>query len=65
MTRSKILKEIDETISFFCQDCFLRSHFKKTFSKTYAHRFCIHQCTVGAEIQKKGRGLLDNGMEKG
>ena len=40
-------------------DCFLHRHFKKFYSKTYAHQFCIHHCTIGAKIQEQGKKLLN------
>ena len=58
MNRSEIIKEIDETITLYCNDCFLRSYYRKAYSKTYAHQFCILQCTVGETLREKGAKLL-------
>ncbi|WP_084781797.1 zinc-finger domain-containing protein [Bacillus niameyensis] len=44
--------------NLYCEDCFLHEHLKKEYSKTYAHRFCIKQCTVGQELKAMGEGLL-------
>ncbi|MBS4217366.1 zinc-finger domain-containing protein [Bacillus sp. FJAT-49711] len=59
MKRTKIFKEIDELISSSCEGCFLHLYFKKEFSKTYAHSFCINQCTVGQKLQEKGKSLIN------
>ncbi|MCR2820179.1 zinc-finger domain-containing protein [Lederbergia panacisoli] len=60
MKRSKVFNEIDELITSYCEGCFLHLHFKKEFSKTYAHKFCINQCTVGQKLQEKGNILFGN-----
>lgn len=58
MSRTNVLKEIDEILQYYCSDCFLKKHFRKAYSKTYAHQFCINQCTVGSSLKEKGKELL-------
>ncbi|MCJ8006616.1 zinc-finger domain-containing protein [Lederbergia wuyishanensis] len=60
MKRTEIFKEIDGLITTYCEGCFLHFHFKKEFSKSYAHKFCINQCTVGQKLQEKGKILINN-----
>lgn len=57
MKRVEVIKQIDELLSSYCDGCFLRSYYRKEHSKTKAHKFCIHQCTVGGMIQTKGKYL--------
>jgi hypothetical protein len=58
MSRIDVMKEIDQILEYYCHDCFLKKHFRKSYSKTYAHQFCIKQCTVGNSLKEKGRQLL-------
>ncbi|HEY4554667.1 MAG TPA: zinc-finger domain-containing protein [Bacillaceae bacterium] len=58
MERIAVLKEIDELMYYYCEDCFLKKHFRKAYSNTYAHSFCISQCTVGGLLREKGKSLL-------
>lgn len=58
MDRSLVIKEIDELQQEYCSQCFLKKHFREEFSKTYAHQFCIKNCTVGDAIQQRGNLLL-------
>lgn len=58
MNRSEVIKEIDHLLKEYCDDCLLKVHFRKEYSKTYAHNFCIKQCTVGEIIQRKGSLLI-------
>lgn len=59
MERKEIYQVIDGLLDTYCNDCFLHRHFKKFYSKTYAHLFCIHHCTIGAKIQEQGKKLLN------
>ncbi|MFS0645844.1 zinc-finger domain-containing protein [Siminovitchia sp. 179-K 8D1 HS] len=59
MSRTNVLKEIEEILQHYCTDCFLKKHFRKMYSKTYAHQFCINQCTVGSTLKEKGKELLN------
>ncbi|HLU21386.1 zinc-finger domain-containing protein [Lederbergia graminis] len=58
MKRTDIYREIDELITSYCNGCFLQSHFRKQYGKTYSHQFCIKQCTIGQSLQEKGNYLL-------
>ncbi|MBS4199446.1 zinc-finger domain-containing protein [Bacillus sp. FJAT-49732] len=60
MKRTKVFKEIDELITSYCDGCFLHLHFKKEFSKSYAHKFCIGECTIGQKLQEKGKTLIND-----
>lgn len=46
MDRKKIYEEVDEILSF-CEGCFLQKYFRKEKGRTFAHQFCLSQCTVG------------------
>ncbi|MBM7716419.1 zinc-finger domain-containing protein [Siminovitchia sp. FSL H7-0308] len=59
MNRTHVIKEIDEILQQYCNDCFLKKHFRKAYSKTYAHQFCINQCTVGSSLREKGKELVN------
>lgn len=58
MNRGDIFREMDELMNLYCEDCFLHKHFRKEYSKTYAHRFCIKQCSVGQKIKTIGAALI-------
>ncbi|RWR10390.1 zinc-finger domain-containing protein [Siminovitchia fortis] len=58
MNRSEVMKEINGLLKEYCEECFLKKHFRKEYSKTHAHHFCIKQCTVGESLRKKGDLLL-------
>ncbi|MFS0614775.1 zinc-finger domain-containing protein [Lederbergia ruris] len=58
MQRIELLNEMDQVLDTYCKDCFLKSHFRQTYGKNYAHRFCIQNCTVGQELQKLGHTLM-------
>ncbi|MBS4176625.1 zinc-finger domain-containing protein [Lederbergia citrea] len=64
MNRSKIIKEIDDLLSLYCEGCFLRLHFRKTYGNTHAHQFCIKECTVGENLQVKGKYLINEAASK-
>ncbi len=57
MKRKQVVEKVDELIDTYCSECFLKSHFRKEHGKTYAHRFCIEQCTVGEKIRYIGEKL--------
>ncbi len=57
MNRIEVIKEIDHLLQHFCEGCFLKTHFRNEYSKTYAHQFCLTKCTVGENIQKMGKQL--------
>ncbi|MBD8004878.1 zinc-finger domain-containing protein [Bacillus norwichensis] len=58
MNRTDVMNEINDLLKTYCEDCFLKKHFRKEYSKTFAHHFCIKKCTVGESIQRKGNLLL-------
>ncbi|MBO0994809.1 zinc-finger domain-containing protein [Bacillus sp. SD088] len=58
MQRIELLKEMNDVMETYCEGCFLKSHFRQTYGKNYAHRFCIQNCTVGEELQKIGQVLI-------
>ncbi|GIN60828.1 hypothetical protein J27TS8_08210 [Robertmurraya siralis] len=57
MKRKDVLIEVEELLSSYCKDCFLHKYHKKEIGRTYAHRFCITQCTVGEKIKTVGKQL--------
>ncbi|MDQ0162799.1 hypothetical protein J2S06_001876 [Bacillus alveayuensis] len=58
MDKKQVIEQITELMDTYCIDCFLKKHFRKEFGKTYAHSFCINQCTVGQKIKEFGSQLL-------
>jgi hypothetical protein len=59
MKRKKIYAEVEEILSF-CEDCFLQKHFRKEKGRTFAHQFCLSQCTVGEKLRQLGNELINN-----
>ncbi|MCR8846871.1 zinc-finger domain-containing protein [Rossellomorea sp. SC111] len=57
MNRKEVVDKVDELIDTYCNDCLLKAHFRKEYGKTYAHRFCIEQCTIGEQIRHYGECL--------
>jgi hypothetical protein len=57
MERKAIFNEVDEIIKNYCNGCFLYKQNRKDKGRTYAHRFCIAQCTVGEKIRTCGKRL--------
>ncbi|MBO8177416.1 zinc-finger domain-containing protein [Aeribacillus pallidus] len=57
MKRKEVIAQVDELLTMYCDGCWLKAHFRKEFGKTFAHKFCIQQCTVGEKIKKIGRKL--------
>lgn len=60
MKRKKIYEEVEEVIASYCQGCFLQKQFRKEKGRSYAHQFCISQCTVGEKLRELGNKLTDN-----
>ncbi|WP_343031348.1 zinc-finger domain-containing protein [Metabacillus lacus] len=52
-----MLLKITCMMDTYCEDCFLKKHFRKEKGKNFAHSFCINQCTVGQEIRDTGKQL--------
>ncbi|MGE7759533.1 zinc-finger domain-containing protein [Peribacillus sp. NPDC097895] len=59
MNRKRIYEEVEDVLASFCQDCFLRKHFRKEKGRSYAHQFCISECTVGEKLKQLGNELSD------
>ncbi|AIY05609.1 hypothetical protein Plano_1644 [Planococcus sp. PAMC 21323] len=57
MKKISIIKEIDEMLTTYCDGCFVKNQLRKDDGKTAAHRFCISNCTVGAQLQFLGNEL--------
>ncbi|MCL6796535.1 zinc-finger domain-containing protein [Bacillus altitudinis] len=58
MDKKTAVKELTDLQDTYCSDCLIKKHFRKEFGKTYAHSFCIQQCTVGEKIKQYGNELL-------
>ena len=54
MNRKKIYEELEEMLSY-CEGCFLQKHFRKQNGRTFAHQFCLSQCTVGEKLKQLGK----------
>ncbi|WP_084221787.1 MULTISPECIES: zinc-finger domain-containing protein [Mesobacillus] len=57
MTRNEILVEVETLLTTYCNGCFLKKYHRQEQGKTFAHRFCITECTVGEKIKKCGQKL--------
>ena len=57
MNKTMIMSEIDEILTSYCEDCFLKTQLAKERGKTGAHRFCIKTCTIGEQLQFLGREI--------
>lgn len=57
MERKQVLDEIGTILDTYCVDCLLKQHFRKENGKSYAHHFCINQCTVGQKLKQMGEKL--------
>ncbi|UII54555.1 zinc-finger domain-containing protein [Cytobacillus spongiae] len=57
MNRRKVLSEVAELMTTYCEGCFLHKHLKNENGRRNAHRFCITQCTIGERIKKYGEKL--------
>ncbi|WP_243385893.1 zinc-finger domain-containing protein [Bacillus kexueae] len=57
MNKKEVYEQITELMDEYCTECLLKQHFRKEYGKTYAHSFCINQCTVGQQIKKIGEKL--------
>jgi hypothetical protein len=59
MERQNVMMEISQILDTYCNDCFVRDHLRKTYGKNYAQRFCIQICSVGQELKKCGKQLVN------
>lgn len=57
MKRKELILEVGEMLDTYCQDCFVREHFRKENGKRYAQNFCIKTCTVGQKLKEYGKKL--------
>ncbi|WP_102692428.1 zinc-finger domain-containing protein [Rummeliibacillus pycnus] len=58
MEQITIVKEIDELLQGYCEDCLAKKQMRKERGKAGAHKFCIESCTVGEQLQFLGQELL-------
>lgn len=58
MKRKKIYEELEEILSY-CDGCFLQKHFRKQNGRTFAHQFCLSQCTVGEKLKLLGERFTE------
>ena len=56
MNRKKIYDELEEMLSV-CEGCFLQKHFRRKKGRTFAHQFCLSECTVGEKLKQLGQEL--------
>ncbi len=57
LKKVKVIREIDDLLETYCDGCFIRRELKSNGGKKMAHRFCIHSCTVGEQLQFLGQEL--------
>ncbi|WP_335869643.1 zinc-finger domain-containing protein [Bacillus sp. 2205SS5-2] len=57
MKRKTAIIEADNLMDTYCEGCWLKREFRKEKGKTEAHRFCIGQCTIGAQLQELGKKI--------
>ncbi|MCP3738857.1 zinc-finger domain-containing protein [Rossellomorea sp. BNER] len=55
--RKQVMQGVNELLNTYCHGCLLKSHFRKDYGKTEAHRFCIQKCTVGQQLKLLGEKL--------
>ncbi|WP_083195485.1 zinc-finger domain-containing protein [Staphylococcus carnosus] len=48
---------MDELLNTYCKNCELKLYNRKEHGKTYAHHFCIYECSVGKQIKQFGNEL--------
>lgn len=54
---TKVLDKINNLEEKYCRDCILKILNRQQGSKTTAHNFCIHECSVGKQIRAHGNNL--------
>lgn len=57
MDRKQVFAEVGGLLDTYCQDCFLKAHFRKENGKKYALSFCINKCTIGQKLKEYGSNL--------
>ncbi|MGE6260293.1 zinc-finger domain-containing protein [Heyndrickxia sporothermodurans] len=60
MEREKIIEEMNELLTTYCESCLVKSTLRKDYNKAYAHQFCIQTCTVGEKLKLVGKKLVAN-----
>lgn len=55
--RTRIVQQIDALNDQYCSNCPIKQQLYAD-SKTKAHRFCIHVCSIGKSLQAYGDQLL-------
>ncbi|UXV33927.1 zinc-finger domain-containing protein [Staphylococcus sp. IVB6181] len=56
-SEKRALDSIDDLLNTYCKNCDLKQYNRKTKGKTYAHHFCIGECSVGKQIKQFGNEL--------
>lgn len=51
------LEKIRELEDNYCKNCKLKQVNRKLYNKSYAHHFCINECSVGLKIKIYGNNL--------
>lgn len=59
MDRKQVIQKVNSILDTYCTGCFLIHHHRKQYGKKYAQSFCIQKCTVGEQLQKYGRKLVE------
>lgn len=59
MIRKKLYEDIEENLAI-CEGCFIQKHFRKQIGRTFAHQFCLSQCTVGEKLKQLGKELTNS-----
>ncbi|HWL23996.1 MAG TPA: zinc-finger domain-containing protein [Ureibacillus sp.] len=58
MNKNTVIKDIDEITDTYCNDCPIKRELRGSRGKSGAHRFCIEQCSVGAQLRFLGNELM-------
>lgn len=64
MNRKEIYQKTEQLMDTFCDNCFLYKYHRAEKNRSYAHRFCITECTVGVKIKIYGKKLLKGREDK-
>ncbi|RFU64079.1 zinc-finger domain-containing protein [Peribacillus saganii] len=57
MERKLLYEDVENILSEYCKECFVKSHFRKEHGRRFAHKFCISSCTVGEKLKLIGGKL--------
>ncbi|MGC8230422.1 zinc-finger domain-containing protein [Pseudobacillus badius] len=58
LERKQLIAEVEGILHTYCEGCLLKAAFRKEKGKSYAHKFCITECTVGEQLKRCGERLL-------